>query len=250
MDLLENNDKLQHSNTRLKKRLKALRIGLNLTQTELAKKARLSLRHIQDIEAGKVDIRISTLEALASALNVKAYQLICIEPPKSIIQKTLFSKNYESPLKPNSTLLTPYCALDEMDLALQICDTEGLILYINAKASEIRGATRDQVAQKYYLWDFLCTHKEKEDLKKYLKFIIKEQPIPTPYINKNKTLRGETFFVKVDWSFLKDKKGKVKGFFSVFNDPSTEHETAKLSLKPQERFFYSFLNFQLFGLQK
>jgi len=198
---------------RLKNRLRALRKGLGLTQVQLSKKSGLSLRHIQDIEAGKIDIRITTLESLASALNVKAYQLICIEDTESIIQNKL-DKKIECC---KEHIITPYCPLDELNIAIQVCDEKGLILYTNAKCLEFHGVKRDELIKKYHIWDFLCSPKEKEDFKKYLKFIVNEQPEPTPYMNKNLTLKNEIIKVKIDWSYLKDPNGKIIGFFSILN---------------------------------
>jgi len=209
---------------RLAIRLKALRKGLGLTQAELSKKCKISLRHIQAIESGNTDVRITTLETLAKALNVKAYQLICIEETSSIIKKTIQKKDLpicqEEALCPkgsNYLQITPYCPLDELNIAIQICDSNGLIIYTNAKAHEFHGATRDELTRKYYVWDFLTSEKEKEDLKKYLKYLNKEQPKPTPYLNESKSFGGEIFKVQVNWNYILDENGKNLGFFSTLN---------------------------------
>lgn len=58
-------------------RIKELRIGLQLTQEEFAKKAGLKYKHYQSIEAGrKIDIRYSTLESIAGACGLEMWELL------------------------------------------------------------------------------------------------------------------------------------------------------------------------------
>ncbi|MHB8419093.1 MAG: helix-turn-helix domain-containing protein [Myxococcales bacterium] len=49
-----------------------VRLRQGRTQEEVAHEARLSLHHLQEIERGEIDIRISTLYRLALALKVDA----------------------------------------------------------------------------------------------------------------------------------------------------------------------------------
>ena len=183
-------------------RLKSVRKALRLTQFQLAKKSKISLRHLQNIEAGMVDLRISTLGKIADSLNISTYQL-------------LFKNDVTS--SELDCCVTPYCFLDELDVAIQICNAHGLIIYVNAKACEFHGATRDLIAKKCHIWDFCLTEKEKQDLENYLKYLCDQQPTPTPYITKNKTFKHEIIDISVHWNYLRCKNGQVKGFVSTLS---------------------------------
>jgi XRE family transcriptional regulator, regulator of sulfur utilization len=58
------------------KALKKLREAKGLSQAELAERADLSREYVNKIEAGKYDPPLSTINALAKALGVKAGRLL------------------------------------------------------------------------------------------------------------------------------------------------------------------------------
>lgn len=65
---------------RLLARVKQLREALELSQEAFAEKAGLKYKHYQAIEAGrKSDIRFSTLQKLAHACGVEAWELLNFE---------------------------------------------------------------------------------------------------------------------------------------------------------------------------
>jgi transcriptional regulator with XRE-family HTH domain len=65
---------------RLLARVKQLREALGLSQEAFAEKAGLKYKHYQSIEAGrKSDIRFSTLEKLAKACGLEAWELLNFE---------------------------------------------------------------------------------------------------------------------------------------------------------------------------
>lgn len=63
-----------HTNTldfeAIGRRIRTLRTNLNLTQEYLAQKANVNVSHISNIENNKVKISLSTLVAVANALDV------------------------------------------------------------------------------------------------------------------------------------------------------------------------------------
>lgn len=62
---------------RLLGRLKALRVESGLTQEEFAEKSGISYKYYQAVEAGrKKDLRLSTLDRLATAHGLEAWQLL------------------------------------------------------------------------------------------------------------------------------------------------------------------------------
>jgi transcriptional regulator with XRE-family HTH domain len=62
-------------------RIKARRKFLRLTQPVVSKRAEISFRYYQSIEAGKINFTISTIMKIAEVLQLPASQLIS-EPPE------------------------------------------------------------------------------------------------------------------------------------------------------------------------
>ena len=58
------------------KRLKRLRVGKDMSQAALAKRAGLTREYVNKLEAGKQDPSLSTLNALAKALGVPVAALL------------------------------------------------------------------------------------------------------------------------------------------------------------------------------
>jgi transcriptional regulator with XRE-family HTH domain len=61
---------------RLSMRLKRLRVGRQMSQEDLAKRAGLSREYIGRLETGHHDPSLSTLQKLAKALKVKVGELL------------------------------------------------------------------------------------------------------------------------------------------------------------------------------
>ena len=74
-------------------RVQALRKGLKLTQFQLAEMADLSLKHLGEIERGRGNPTLETLQALAGAFHISLSELLEIEHEalsvQEIEQKTL-----------------------------------------------------------------------------------------------------------------------------------------------------------------
>ena len=70
-------------------RVKELRIELDLTQEEFAKKAGFGYKYYQAVEAGrKQDIRFSTVEKMAKACGLEVWELLKFDTkPKPTQQK-------------------------------------------------------------------------------------------------------------------------------------------------------------------
>lgn len=61
---------------RFSKKLRDERLNRNLSQETLAQKAKLSRNFIGMLERGERNVTISTLEDIASALNVEPWELL------------------------------------------------------------------------------------------------------------------------------------------------------------------------------
>lgn len=66
---------------RIASNIRRLRKNQELTQEELAHRAKLALRHLQKIEAAEVNVTLDTLVKLAYALNIDLIEFFQ-EPPQ------------------------------------------------------------------------------------------------------------------------------------------------------------------------
>ena len=70
----------------------AWRLRRRLTQTELAKQVGIPQPNLSNIERGKQDITVSTLERISIALGVKPVQLMEWEEARSVRKKLIFTR--------------------------------------------------------------------------------------------------------------------------------------------------------------
>jgi transcriptional regulator with XRE-family HTH domain len=78
---------------RFLKRLRELREKQNLTQEEFSELSGISYKYYQALEAGrKIEIRLSTVERVAEAYGLEAYQMLAPEIPRVRLEKKLRSK--------------------------------------------------------------------------------------------------------------------------------------------------------------
>ena len=69
---------------RLLERLRALRLAAGLTQEQFSERAGISYKYYQAVEAGrKRELRLSTLERLASAYQLEVWELLAPAKPKT-----------------------------------------------------------------------------------------------------------------------------------------------------------------------
>jgi transcriptional regulator with XRE-family HTH domain len=74
----------------LLERVKSLRLSLGLSQEAFAEKVGLGYKYFQTVEAGRRrDLRLSTLEKLASGCGLKLWELVNfdIEPPALVSER-------------------------------------------------------------------------------------------------------------------------------------------------------------------
>jgi PAS domain S-box-containing protein len=114
-------------------------------------------------------------------------------------------------------------------------DLNGTITFSSNGHSRIYGYNPGELIGKK-IWDLVSSDEEKKSLPKYLEYLKKEQPDPTPYGTRGLTKDGNFIDVQVDWSYKRDSKGQLVGFTSVITD-ITERKKAEDSLgESEERF--------------
>ncbi len=105
-------------------------------------------------------------------------------------------------------------------------DASGIVTYANPAYHQIFGYAKGETAVGVTIWDTLESEEEREGLRQYLAFLVKEQPPPEIYYSKSMTRDGKPIDIKVDWNYKRDEQGDVIGFISITTD-ITEQKRAE-----------------------
>ena len=100
---------------------------------------------------------------------------------------------------------------------IQEIDTSGTITYANPAYQNMLGYTEQELLGKLVL-DLLEPESRRDELHDYLSILVKEQPEPTTYHQKNRTKDDRVIDMEVDWNYSRDNEGRVVGFRSVITD--------------------------------
>lgn len=176
-----------------------LRRSRKLKQSDLASAVDLSHRHLQKIEAGDIDLKVSTLDRFAKALDVPACYLI---------------KDVGGLRLKDCGFLCPEEILGQFNFKIQINKIDGLVTYLSRSSKE-RECAAAEPRRPQYVWDFLADEDEVKRLKDYLRFLVEQRPPPTPYFTKARSSKGTLVPIKVDWKYLYDDKKNLAGFLSL-----------------------------------
>ena len=118
--------------------------------------------------------------------------------------------------------------LDTIPHGIQEIDTSGIIIFVNKAYLRIYDCEEGEVIGTSMM-DKLISESERDKLRDYLKRLLKDQPTPTPFFEKNRTKDGRIIDVQVDWNYKRDNKGRIVGFISVLTD-ITERKQAEQKL--------------------
>ncbi len=100
---------------------------------------------------------------------------------------------------------------------IQEIDVEGVITFANAACHRMFGYPPGSMAGVSVL-DLLADPEDAESLAARFRTILAEQPHPSPEMLQNRTLDGRVIDVRIDWDYLRDEHGEVRGFVSVVTD--------------------------------
>ena len=100
---------------------------------------------------------------------------------------------------------------------IQETNLDGVITYSNPKHHEMLGYAPGELVGMS-VFDLIHTSNDKNNAKEHLKHLIAEQPEPTPYDTVSRCKDGNSLSTQVDWSYLRDDKGKLTGIISLITD--------------------------------
>ena len=107
--------------------------------------------------------------------------------------------------------------VDTMTHGVQENDCKGTITLSNRAHHMILGCEEGELLGKK-IWDFLPSSADQEELKKYLAFLVKDQPPPSPYQTTCMRKDGSSVDLQIDWNYVRDAKGVLTGFISIITD--------------------------------
>ncbi|MDG6220085.1 MAG: PAS domain S-box protein [Candidatus Thermoplasmatota archaeon] len=126
--------------------------------------------------------------------------------------------------------------LDLMPHGVVENDLQGRVTYSNPAHSRILGYEEGGLVGTF-VWDVIAgSEYDKDDLKTYLEYIVREKPDPVPFFAKNVRKDGSVIDVEVDWAYMHGPDGNLKSIVSVVTD-ITEKLRAQESLRESEEKF-------------
>lgn len=113
-------------------------------------------------------------------------------------------------------------------------DNIGTIILANAAYHKQHGYEEGELSGMSIL-DLAATDTERVKLRQYLRYLLKEQPLPTPYIGQQRTKTGSVMDIQLDWDYRRNEQeyGRVMGFTTVITD-ITEQKQAVAALRTSE----------------
>jgi len=84
---------------------------------------------------------------------------------------------------------------------IQLTDNKGKIIYSNPAHHKIQGYADGELFGKY-IWELMADENLGSKAKDYYEKIIKEQPTPEVYYNRDLTKDGREIDVQVNWDYV------------------------------------------------
>ena len=107
--------------------------------------------------------------------------------------------------------------LETAPYGIQLTDREGKILFSNPAHHRIQGYDDGGLIGKY-IWELMAKADLRSKAKDYYQKIIREQPQPEVYYNRDLTRDGREIDVQVNWDYIRNTKGELEGIISIISD--------------------------------
>ena len=188
--------------------VKRVRKSLGISQDEFADRVEISPRYYQDLELGKRNLTLTTLEKIVNSSPVfhnghRRLREIIPEPDTSGL-------TIDSLL--NSPLFKDF---DKLSVPLQVISKNGKYIYLNTPNVALFSAPISPIVENSYCFDYLSSEAEKRHLVSYLDFLCEKKPPSKPYYCSVQAPDGFITHVTADWSYLRDEAGSIAGFLTT-----------------------------------
>lgn len=165
--------------------LKELREDAGLSQTELASLANISQAHVAKIETGKVDPRLSTVNALLTVLQKQKRSMTCGD----IMSRKVIS------IKPGETVKKAISIMRNMDISQMPVVSGGIILGSVSEATIIRNMGKNP--SYIHVKDIMDA--------------------PFPMVSADDSINILPELLNMRHAVIVTKAGKLKGIITKFN---------------------------------
>ena len=98
--------------------------------------------------------------------------------------------------------------IDVIPYGVEDIDVSGIILLANPAHHKQYDYDQGELIGKSIL-DLVATESEREQLKEYLAYLVREQPAPAIYYGRKRTKTGRVFDVKVAWNYRRNEQGHL-----------------------------------------
>lgn len=116
--------------------------------------------------------------------------------------------------------------IDTAPYGIAEIDLKGKYVFVNNAYKDLFGYKPDELIGQN-ITKFIPEDKGKKELKSLLKKLAGKEEDSKPWYGKNITKKGKILDVKVNWSYKKDKNGKIIGFITIISDITKEKEAQR-----------------------
>ena len=116
---------------------------------------------------------------------------------------------------------------------IQLTDRNGKIIFSNPAHHKIQGYENGQLIGKY-IWELMADDQYRLKAKSFYQKLIKEQPRPEVYFNRDFTRDGREIDVQINWDYIRNPEGEVEGIISIISD-ITKQKALESSLRQAQR---------------
>lgn len=191
-------------------RIAEARQRAGLTQKELAEAIRVSIRHLQEIEAGRTDLKLSVLTAVAQKVGVEIFQLLV---PCSA--RAYAIKNSSIAFETSPEIFGP---VDNIKSAIKIIDHKGTVWFVSSSFEQQLGYARAEICGRMKVWEFIDDDEEKKTMQTYIRCMLAHKPKPTPFVTTYRRKDGKTLPTMIDWCYLRDNRHEIAGFVLTLSE--------------------------------